>query len=47
MTRNNLDKVLYKIGDKQTKHIRFVGDWVSQHETTHTNMGRSSVVLPR
>lgn len=30
-----------KIGDKQIKDLRFVGDWVSQHEMTRTNMGYS------
>ncbi len=30
-----------KIGDKQIKDLRFVGDWVSQHETTRQNMGYS------
>ena len=29
------------IGDKQIKDLRFVGDWVSQHETTRKNMGYS------
>lgn len=30
-----------KIGDKQIKDLRFVGDWVRQHETTRRNMGYS------
>ena len=30
-----------KIGDKQIKELRFVGDWGSQHETTRKNMGYS------
>jgi hypothetical protein len=30
-----------KIGDKQIKDLRFVGDWVAQHETTRENMGYS------
>ena len=30
-----------RIGDKQIKDLRFVGDWVDQHETTRQNMGYS------
>jgi hypothetical protein len=28
-----------KIGDKQIKDLRFVGDWVGQHETVRKNLG--------
>ena len=36
-----------KIGDKEIKSLRFVGDWISQHETVRKNLGYTRTFAER
>ncbi len=36
-----------KIGDKEIKSLRFVGNWISQHDTVRRNMGYTSEFADR